>query len=786
LPGSRVTTYAQDGFGRDTSVQALEVPRQRIVYDLLNRVVAQYDSAGATPTLTFWGRTRPDSVEDPLHNKYRFAYNALGWVIRRTDPANARDTTQYDIEGLPRRWTNRRLQSVDYTYDALHRLRTKSGTNTTTDSLTYTADGRRVGAWNAYSVVTRWTGTTGLVDSVHTAMAGRTFRQYYRHDNLGRLDSTWTDTTTLATLRRRYVYSPTGALDTILLGGATTALIANNEELCPKRRLPGGYTVAPVCNGLHEVAMVNAEPGAGASFANSVATGAAYDSAGRIVREIRSVEGTGIGYDWQATGYTYDRLGRLRAESIMVNSSPPASCDSGAIVDEYGNSCLSGYGWVATSGTTYSYDAVGNRTDRSGSYTTGNRITAFDGCPYTTDADGNVTSRTCGGVTTSFYWSAESRLDSVRVGTLWYRYRYDALGRLMRRDSVGTAVRHYLWDGDNLLAELNETATAKVGEYSYYSMDQLHAFVVGTTAFYGHQDVRGNTLSLTVDTLGYQRLWYNAWGTRTSGGDPFNGADRARWKGALSFEGDAGLYYMRNRWYEPRTGRFISEDPIGLLGGVNLYAFSDADPVNGWDPTGLCPMGWFYHGDYVEKAPDAEEGAVRYYRGQTYQCSGGKWVPFVASGQPSDGLSPDGLGVPQDATRQPGPMERRCSDLAQDVSFNIAADLVTVPLVVVGGYVGVRALAQASKGLAIRGWGVLWELLQTPIRGDAARATMATARVTSVVDMTEATMALGGAAERIQENVAAAEMADNPQWYDYLLGSNLAWQAYKAECRAGN
>jgi hypothetical protein len=54
--------------------------------------------------------------------------------------------------------------------------------------------------------------------------------------------------------------------------------------------------------------------------------------------------------------------------------------------------------------------------------------------------------------------------------------------------------------------------------------------------------------------------------------------------------GDEGptLYYMRNRWYEPRSGRFLSEDPIGLGGGINLYVFAGGDPVNGRDPSGLA------------------------------------------------------------------------------------------------------------------------------------------------------------------------------------------------------
>ncbi|WP_256260761.1 RHS repeat-associated core domain-containing protein [Burkholderia sp. NFPP32] len=47
-----------------------------------------------------------------------------------------------------------------------------------------------------------------------------------------------------------------------------------------------------------------------------------------------------------------------------------------------------------------------------------------------------------------------------------------------------------------------------------------------------------------------------------------------------------GLYYYRARYYQPRVGRFVSEDPIGLNGGSNLYAYVGGNPINLIDPTG--------------------------------------------------------------------------------------------------------------------------------------------------------------------------------------------------------
>ena len=53
----------------------------------------------------------------------------------------------------------------------------------------------------------------------------------------------------------------------------------------------------------------------------------------------------------------------------------------------------------------------------------------------------------------------------------------------------------------------------------------------------------------------------------------------------------SGLYYARNRYYHPGMGRFISQDPMGLAGGLNLYAYAGNDPINFRDPLGLFEVG---------------------------------------------------------------------------------------------------------------------------------------------------------------------------------------------------
>ena len=53
------------------------------------------------------------------------------------------------------------------------------------------------------------------------------------------------------------------------------------------------------------------------------------------------------------------------------------------------------------------------------------------------------------------------------------------------------------------------------------------------------------------------------------------------------FDAETGLHYNWNRYYNPKTGRYITADPIGLAGGMNLYAYADGNPVNAVDLEGL-------------------------------------------------------------------------------------------------------------------------------------------------------------------------------------------------------
>jgi RHS repeat-associated protein len=72
---------------------------------------------------------------------------------------------------------------------------------------------------------------------------------------------------------------------------------------------------------------------------------------------------------------------------------------------------------------------------------------------------------------------------------------------------------------------------------------------------------------------------------------PSEGSDVVWMGGVIADQQDAsGLLYRRNRYYDPQTGRFTQEDPIGLAGGLNAYGFANGDPVSYSDPYGLDPI----------------------------------------------------------------------------------------------------------------------------------------------------------------------------------------------------
>ncbi|PWJ72508.1 UNVERIFIED_ORG: RHS repeat-associated protein, partial [Pantoea agglomerans] len=107
-----------------------------------------------------------------------------------------------------------------------------------------------------------------------------------------------------------------------------------------------------------------------------------------------------------------------------------------------------------------------------------------------------------------------------------------------------------------------------------------------------HNDVSGLPRELTgTDGSVVWRAVYRAWGNtlRTEQAAAENAEpvyQPLRYQGQY-FDAETGLHYNRFRYYDPDAGRFVSQDPIGLAGGVNLYQYAP-NPLSWIDPLGLA------------------------------------------------------------------------------------------------------------------------------------------------------------------------------------------------------
>jgi RHS repeat-associated protein len=158
-----------------------------------------------------------------------------------------------------------------------------------------------------------------------------------------------------------------------------------------------------------------------------------------------------------------------------------------------------------------------------------------------------------------------------------------------------------------------------------------------------------------------------------------------RWKGR-EYDAETGLIYMRARYYDPTVGRFISEDPIGLAGGINPYTFADGEPVNRGDPSGMECLEW---GGF--RAVEVSPGHTVYYAKCTnYQLeaitstayapigfTSGRGAPVAGGG----GSTPIGIGGGSGSTGSAAPLVKQfgmCARSALVLSASAVLDAGTL------------------------------------------------------------------------------------------------------------
>ena len=216
---------------------------------------------------------------------------------------------------------------------------------------------------------------------------------------------------------------------------------------------------------------------------------------------------------------------------------------------------------------------------------------------YEYDDSGNMTKKTDNNGSVRYSYDGFNRLKSVASGENVTEYAYTPEGFRSKKTVNGSTTR-YLYDGANICAEVIPDGTA----YTYYRADGIIGSVHGDEKLYYSQTSRGD-VSVVYDAAGnvVKNNTYSPYGERKTVQKVNDTNDPLRLMWVAETENvhipfgycgeytddETGFVYLRNRYYDPEVGRFITEDPA--RDGENWYVYCENNPIMFVDTNGLQP-----------------------------------------------------------------------------------------------------------------------------------------------------------------------------------------------------
>ncbi len=611
----RSVNYSYDGQGRVTTISLPESITHRFQYNSRNDVTRYTDPRNQVTSFTYDANGNLDKVIDPMGGIARTQYNAHGQPTRVmnpnliatdytyhptgplatvTDPIQQRYTQNIDNIGRINEAFDGNGSRTTYTHDALDRI-----TNVTREGIQHniTLDYGFDGNGNVTSITNALGGVTTMTydnrDLLSSIDFGGDTRTYTYQDN-GQVD----DETSPNNDVFDFQYD---AQDRLIDDGYATYAYDNFNRVVTKTK--GSDVLTYSYDNADRVTSINFN-GESVTYgydANGNTTSVAhagftttytYDNLNRLTR-VRWTGGTGstgVTYGYFADGrmdevtnpngtkreYGYDQAGRLTSlleyvpagsdtiafftyqydgnDNIGVETkdglafaSPPvyAAADLGYAYN--GENELTSIADAGGGSTSFAFDANGRQTDAGGDvaiWDARDRLESFRGVSYGYDPAQMRRSRTAGGVTTEYVLDARGMghvLAEKQNGVVTHRYVHGA-GLTLRIDVANGGVEHFY-----------------------------------------HYDYRGSTVAMTDDTAGItHRYQYLPFGEQVQSSEAFDQPFTYVGRYGVMDEG-SDLYFMRARYYDANTGRFMSEDPVWH---DNLYPYADNNPVKMVDPNG--------------------------------------------------------------------------------------------------------------------------------------------------------------------------------------------------------
>jgi len=567
--GGSVFKQAFDGVGNLLSeTDPNNNPATTYSHDALNRLLATIDRLGGTSQYGYDVADRISEATAPNGAKTTYAYDDLGNKLSEQSPDRGLTSYQYDAAGNVSNLTDARGITVVYAYDALNRV-AKVDYPGTDEDVTLAYDtcsggvGRLCRATDSGGETVFTYDSLGNVFSESRTELGITYTTAYTYDNGNRVSTiTYPDGRIVS-----YARDVLGRITSITtdINGTSTAIVSERTYRADHQLLSQRFG-----NGLVEARAYDERGQLGNQYIGSLDMRIyQYDANGNMIARQTTSELVNYGFDAldrltnETAGtdlqtYTYDANGN-RLSDLKTNGNVRSY-----VYDPNTNRLtLRGNGVVVL-------DAVGNiLSDRNGKrsfvYNNAGRMQQFS---------------KNGALKASYIYDyRQLRIRKVKIradgSSKTFVYHYDLDGRLIaetRED--GKLIRAYLWAGSQPVAQLKRKGNQGEVILTYIHSDHLDTPRLGTDS---------------TQTLVW-RWDAEAFGKGKPETDP--DADESKVNIRLRFpgqyhDGESGLYYNWNRYYDPKTGRYITSDPIGLDGGLNTYGYVFNNPLRYDDPEGL-------------------------------------------------------------------------------------------------------------------------------------------------------------------------------------------------------
>jgi RHS repeat-associated protein len=528
-------------------------------YDAENRMTASMTPSGGLRTFAYDRAGHLVVETNEVGRVTYYSYDKAGRLTNMASPGGATIQYQYDNHGNVTNLTDPLSHSWAFDYDGIDRLVTRTAPNLTYDYYQYLDStlGTRRTARDAKQY-TSYYDAKGQLKSLALPSGAGTIYQYY--DAAGNLTNV-----SSPSIVNRIVYDElnqkTAVSNSLGFGLAYTYTAAGRLKTI---MYPGGKTVTNSYDAAGRLSTVTDWAGrqvhlqydghslpSQITFPNGTRKICDSDEEGRVTRLRHEKSDTSLIQEYT---FSHDHAGRI------------TNClkDTAGIL-----------GQLTTQASTSAYDSVNRLL-----ITRGPGATNF----YWFDLRGNLVSNNLAGVVTRYVYDPLDRLTLSSNGTLAVTNRYDGMGQRVAK-TTGAVETRYLADDGRLYCELDNTNG--VLRYFIYAGPLAYSVDTGGSILVYHGDIRGSVENITDGSQSIvQSYAYSPYGEVIgSSGVLTNDLRFVGIHGVLQDEN--GLCLMRHRFYDPKAGRFMTEDPAGLDVGLNLYEYAKGDPVGYVDPSGL-------------------------------------------------------------------------------------------------------------------------------------------------------------------------------------------------------